>query len=88
MQAIELATRFGSVRIEANGFVDASGDATLSYEAGLDVREPDAPVYGSLNFLIEGYDTEGRRGPGDQRRPRAARRSAAAPTASCGTTAS
>ena len=39
------------------GYVDASGDATLSYEAGLDVREPDSPVYGSLNFLIEGYDT-------------------------------
>ena len=30
----------------------------LSYESGLDVREPDSPVYGSLNFLIEGYDTE------------------------------
>ena len=57
IQSVELATRFGSVRIEANGYVDASGDATLSYEAGLEVREPDAPVYGSLNFLIEGYDT-------------------------------
>jgi hypothetical protein len=56
VQAIEFATRFGAIRVEANGFVDASGDATLSYEAGLDVREPDAPVYGSLNFLIEGYD--------------------------------
>jgi hypothetical protein len=61
VQAIELASRFGSVRIEANGFVDASGDATLSYESGLDVREPDSPVYGSLNFLIEGYDTEAAR---------------------------
>jgi hypothetical protein len=58
VQSIELATRFGSVRIEANGYVDASGDATLSFLAGLDVREPDAPVYGSLNFLIEGYDTD------------------------------
>jgi hypothetical protein len=58
VQSIELATRFGSVRIEANGYVDASGDATLSFQAGLDVREPDAPVYGSLNFLIEGYDTD------------------------------
>lgn len=58
LRSIELATRFGSVRVEANGFVDASGDATLSYEAGLEVREPDSPVYGSLNFLIEGYDTE------------------------------
>jgi hypothetical protein len=57
VQAIELASRFGPVRIETNGFVDASGDATLSYESGLDVREPDSPVYGSLNFLIEGYDS-------------------------------
>jgi 2-polyprenyl-6-methoxyphenol hydroxylase-like FAD-dependent oxidoreductase len=55
---IELATRFGSVRVAANGYVDASGDASLTYEAGLEVREPDAAVYGSLNFLIEGYDTE------------------------------
>jgi hypothetical protein len=58
VQYVDLATRFGSVRIAANGYVDASGDASLSYEAGLDVREPDAPVYGSLNFLIEGYDAE------------------------------
>lgn len=55
---VELATRFGAVRIEATGFVDSSGDASLSYEAGLEVREPEAPVYGSLNFLIEGYDLE------------------------------
>lgn len=55
---IELATRFGAVRVEANGYVDSSGDATLTYEAGFEVREPTAPVYGSMNFLIEGYDTE------------------------------
>ena len=58
MQHLEFATRFGAVRVEAQGFVDSSGDACLSYEAGLEVREPDAPVFGSLNFLIEGYDTE------------------------------
>ena len=55
---IDLATRFGALRVKANGFVDSSGDATLSFEAGLPVREPEAPVYGSLNFLIEGYDLE------------------------------
>jgi hypothetical protein len=58
LRAIELATRFGAARVEANGFVDASGDASLTHQAGLEVREPDGPVYGSLNFLIEGYDTE------------------------------
>jgi FAD dependent oxidoreductase len=57
VQHIEFATRFGSVRVEAEGYVDASGDATLTYEAGFEVREPTAPVYGSLNFLVEGYDT-------------------------------
>jgi FAD-dependent oxidoreductase family protein len=54
---VEFVTRFGAVRIEAIGYVDASGDASLSYEAGCEVREPDAPIYGSMNFLIEGYDT-------------------------------
>ena len=54
---VEFATRFGAVRIEATGYVDASGDASLTYEAGCEVREPDAPIYGSMNFLIEGYDT-------------------------------
>jgi len=56
IQHIELATRFGSIRIAAQGYVDASGDATLTYDAGLDVRQPDAPVFGSLNFVIENYD--------------------------------
>jgi hypothetical protein len=55
---IEFATRFGGVRVEANGYIDSSGDASLCYEAGLDVREPDAPIYGSMNFLIEGYNLE------------------------------
>ena len=55
---LELATRFGVVRVEAAAYIDASGDATVCYQAGLEVREPDAPVYGSLNFIIEGYDTE------------------------------
>src|SRR6185312_17478644 len=53
---IDFATRFGALRVAADGFIDSSGDATLCFEAGLPVREPQAPVYGSLNFLIEGYD--------------------------------
>jgi len=57
IQHVDFATRFGSVRIKANGYVDASGDATLTYEAGCATRQPDSPIYGSMNFLIEGYDT-------------------------------
>jgi hypothetical protein len=55
---IDFATRFGPVRVAARGYVDASGDAALTYDAGLAVREPDGAVYGSLNFVIEGYDVE------------------------------
>jgi hypothetical protein len=62
VQHLEFATRFGSIRVQADGYIDASGDATLCYEAGLPVREPEAPVYGSLNFLIEGYDLEAVKG--------------------------
>jgi len=57
VQHVDFATRFGSVRVKANGYVDASGDASLTYEAGCEVRQPDAPIYGSMNFLIEAYDT-------------------------------
>ena len=57
VHSLAVATRFGVVRVQANGYVDSSGDASLTYQAGLEVREPEAPVYGSLNFLIEGYDT-------------------------------
>jgi len=55
---VDFATRFGPVRVRANGYVDSSGDASLSYAAGLELREPTAPIYGSMNFLIERYDSE------------------------------
>lgn len=55
---LDFETRYGAVRVEADGFVDASGDGSLVYEAGLPLREPEEPVYGSMNFLIEGYDLD------------------------------
>ena len=58
LQHVDFATRFGTVRVSANAYIDASGDATLCYEAGLDVRRPEEPIFGSLNFLIENYDQE------------------------------
>jgi len=61
VEHIDFATRFGDVRVEADGYVDASGDGSLTYEAGLPMRTPDEPVYGSMNFLIENYDTEAAR---------------------------
>ena len=56
LRRLAFATRHGAVDVDAAGFVDASGDAALAWQAGLEVREPTAPVYGSLNFLLEGYD--------------------------------
>lgn len=58
VQCIEFATRFGMVQVKAGAYVDASGDATLCYEAGLEVRKPEEPIFGSLNFLIENYDRD------------------------------
>jgi hypothetical protein len=54
--ALELATRYGPLDVTAGGFIDASGDAALAWTAGLTVREPLQPIYGSLIFTIEGVD--------------------------------
>src|SRR5215468_1629392 len=35
LTCIDLATRYGDLRVRADGFVDASGDAALTWEAGL-----------------------------------------------------
>ena len=56
VQELELATRYGDVRIKAAGFVDASGDAALTYMAGLPCREPDVPLYGTQMVVLENID--------------------------------
>jgi len=55
--SIELATRYGDVEVEANGFVDASGDAALVWQAGFACREPaDGPVFGTQMLILENID--------------------------------
>jgi hypothetical protein len=54
--ALELATRYGDVHVRAQGFVDASGDAALTYAAGLPCREPDVPLYGTQMVVLENID--------------------------------
>jgi FAD dependent oxidoreductase len=55
--AIDLATRYGDVRFVATGFVDASGDAALAWNAGLACREAeDGPIYGTQMAVIEDID--------------------------------
>ena len=50
---LSLATRYGDVTVAATGFVDASGDAALVYEAGLPCRQPNLPIYGTQMVVLE-----------------------------------
>lgn len=58
VQGVTLATRYGDVRVSSHGFVDASGDASLTWEAGLPCRVPDRPIYGSQQLIVERVDEE------------------------------
>ena len=54
---LDLATRYGDLALDAGGFVDASGDAALAWEAGLSCREAaDSPIYGTQMVVLEGID--------------------------------
>ncbi|WP_422775657.1 FAD-dependent oxidoreductase [Pseudomonas mediterranea] len=53
---VQLATRYGDVYVDADGFIDASGDAALSWNAGFACREPDTPIYGTQMFVMEHID--------------------------------
>ncbi len=55
VRAIDFATRYGDVTISAPGFVDASGDAAVTWEAGFACREnADGVLYGSQMVVLEG----------------------------------
>jgi flavin-dependent dehydrogenase len=57
IRALEVATRYGDVRVTATGFVDASGDAALAWNAGLPCREAaEGPIYGTQMAVIENID--------------------------------
>jgi flavin-dependent dehydrogenase len=55
--AVEFATRYGDVTVSASGFVDASGDAALTWEAGFACREnADGHLYGTQMVVLEDID--------------------------------
>ncbi|MCX5536938.1 FAD-dependent oxidoreductase [Streptomyces sp. NBC_00006] len=58
INAASFATRYGPVRVAAPGFVDASGDAALAWEAGLPCRVPERTIYGSQQIVLEHLDEE------------------------------
>lgn len=53
IEAVSFATRHGAVRVTASGFVDATGDAALAWEAGLPCRLPERTIYGSQQLVLE-----------------------------------
>ena len=54
--ALDVATRWGDLTVRAEGFVDASGDATIAWHAGLPVREPETQQWGTQMIVLEGFD--------------------------------
>ena len=54
----DFGTRYGDVRVRASGYVDASGDAALTWQAGLPCWEPSRPIYGSQQFIVENLHEE------------------------------
>ena len=62
---IELASRYGNVTIAAHGFVDASGDAALTWQAGLPCWVPERPIYGSQQVIVENVDESHKPGWGE-----------------------
>jgi hypothetical protein len=57
IEALSITTRFGDARVEANRFVDASGDAVLPWLAGLDLRESEKNILGTVMAILEDVDT-------------------------------
>lgn len=57
LTGLALATRHGDVDVATAGFIDASGDAALAWQAGLECRTPaDGPIYGTQMIVLEGVD--------------------------------
>lgn len=57
VQELEFATRYGDVKVKATGYVDASGDAALSWQAGFSCREPQQNrVFGTQMVVLENID--------------------------------
>ncbi|HLK48263.1 MAG TPA: FAD-dependent oxidoreductase [Bryobacteraceae bacterium] len=58
---LQIATRYGDVVVQADWFIDATGDAALVWLAGLECREPaEGIIYGSQMMVIENFEDEHR----------------------------
>ena len=59
LRELKVATRYGDVRVAADGFVDASGDAALTWIAGLECQEPGTPIHGTQMVVLENLNEAG-----------------------------
>ncbi|MGH9103879.1 MAG: FAD-dependent oxidoreductase [Acidimicrobiales bacterium] len=65
LRSVRFATRYGPAVVGATGFVDASGDASLAWEAGLPCHVPERPIYGSQQAVVEHVDESQRPEPAE-----------------------
>lgn len=57
LRELDIATRYGDLRLSAQGFVDATGDAVLTWLADLPcLVSRDGPVYGTQMVVLENVD--------------------------------
>lgn len=63
VRSVTFATRHGDVRVTASGFVDATGDAALTWEAGLPCRVPERTVWGSQQIRLENLNEASKPSP-------------------------
>jgi hypothetical protein len=57
LTSLDIATRHGDVRITATAFIDATGDAAVTWEAGFDCRvHKNGQIFGSQMIVIEDFD--------------------------------
>ena len=57
LTAVNFIGRFGKVRVEAASFIDASGDAALTWNAGLTCRvSGEGPVFGTQIVVVDNVD--------------------------------
>ncbi|MFC7051005.1 FAD-dependent oxidoreductase [Emcibacter nanhaiensis] len=56
IKSLDISTRYGDIRLSAQGFIDATGDAALTWQAGFDCRvHKNGQVYGSQMLIIEDF---------------------------------
>lgn len=57
LRSVSIATRMGILQIEAEAFLDATGDAAVAWASGLATHEPrSGPIYGSQNCILRNVD--------------------------------